>query len=83
MTFPHPKTAIRKFIVTIRSQFVPGNDCELFVLVKLALVALFSGAVWVDGSSLIFIFGAIKGKKIIFLGFRNWEIVTENSLLLS
>ena len=35
-------------------------DCALFVLVNLAFVALFSGDIWVDDSSLIFIFGAVN-----------------------
>ena len=44
----------------ITSQFELVNDCVLFVLVKVAFVALLSGAIWVDSSSPIFIFGAVN-----------------------
>ena len=61
MTLSHAtkkNNATRKTIVCITSRFAPANGCVLSVLVKLAFVALFSGTVWVDGSSSIFIFGA-------------------------
>ena len=63
MTFSHPKNnAIKKSIFGNTSRFVPTNDCVLFVLVKVAFLALHSGIVRVDGSSPIFIFGAVNKK---------------------
>ena len=38
----------------ITLQFVPTNNCVLFVHVKLAFAALLSGAVWVDRCSSTF-----------------------------
>ena len=40
-----------------------ANECVLFILVKLAFVALLSGAVWVDGSSPVFIIKAASDKQ--------------------
>ena len=65
VTLSHPKTV--HTIVCITSHFIPANDCLVFVLVKLAFVALLSGAVWVEGSCPISIF---VGELYIYL-FQN------------
>ena len=42
------------------SRFAPANDCLLFVLVKLAFLALISGTVWLDSFIPIFIFRKVN-----------------------
>ena len=57
MTLSHLQNAVRKSFVCITFWFAPANDYVLFVLVKLAFVALLSG---VDGSGPILIFGLVN-----------------------
>ena len=56
--FPSTKIKVtRKSVVCVTSQFAPAKDFLFFVLVKLALLA---GPILVDGSSPVFIFGAVN-----------------------
>ena len=49
----------KQSIICITSRFSPASDCILFVLVKIAFVALLSGTVCGEGSNPIFNFGAV------------------------
>ena len=48
------------------------NDCVLFVHVKLTFVALLSGTICVDGSSPIFVFGAVNWTEPEFIIDSSW-----------